>query len=57
MREKLKRYGILSEIMQISWPITARKQTNREVAKARNKAYEELYEKLETKEGKMSCSR
>ena len=30
---------------------TARKQAKREVAKARNKAYEELYEKLETKEG------
>ena len=34
---------------------TARKQAKREVAKARNKAYEELYKKLETKEGKMSC--
>ena len=31
---------------------TVIKQANREVAKARNKAYEELYEKLETKEGK-----
>ena len=30
----------------------ARKQTKRELAKARNKAYEELYEKLATKEGK-----
>ena len=30
---------------------TARKQAKREVAKARNKGYEELYEKLETKEG------
>ena len=30
---------------------TARKQAKREVAKARNKAYEELYEKQETKEG------
>ena len=30
---------------------TARKQAKREVAKARNKAYEELYKKLETKEG------
>ena len=30
---------------------TARTQAKREVAKARNKAYEELYEKLETKEG------
>ena len=30
---------------------TARKQAKREMAKARNKAYEELYKKLETKEG------
>ena len=30
---------------------TARKQTKKEVAKARNKAQEELYKKLETKEG------
>ena len=30
---------------------TARKQAKREVAKARNKAYEELYEKLKTKKG------
>ena len=30
---------------------TARKQAEREVAKARNKAYEKLYKKLETKEG------
>ena len=30
---------------------TARKQAKREVAKARNKAYKELYEKLETKKG------
>ena len=30
---------------------TARKQAKREVVKARNKAYEELYKKLETKEG------
>ena len=30
---------------------TARKQAKREVAKARNKTYEELYKKLETKEG------
>ena len=30
---------------------TARKQAKREVAKTRNKAYEELHEKLETKEG------
>ena len=30
---------------------TARKQAKIEVAKARNKAYEELYEKLETKQG------
>ena len=30
---------------------TARKQAKRKVAKTRNKAYEELYEKLETKEG------
>ena len=30
---------------------TTRKQAKREVAKARNKAYEELYKKLETKEG------
>ena len=30
---------------------TARKQAKREVAKARIKAYEELYKKLETKEG------
>ena len=30
---------------------TARKQGEREVAMARNKAFEELYEKLETKEG------
>ena len=29
---------------------TARKQTKKKVAKARNKAYEELYKKLETKE-------
>ena len=36
---------------------TARKQAKREVAKARNKEYEELYEKLETKEGKMRCSK
>ena len=34
--------------MQASWPT---KQAKRVVAKARNKAYEELYEKLETKEG------
>ena len=31
--------------------LTARKQAKKEVAKARNKAYEELYKKLETKEG------
>ena len=31
---------------------TARKQAKREVAKAKNKVYEELYEKMETKEGK-----
>ena len=31
---------------------TARKQAKREMAKARNRAYEELYKKLETKEGK-----
>ena len=31
---------------------TTRKQAKREVAKARNKAYKELYKKLETKEGK-----
>ena len=31
---------------------TARKQAKREVAKARNNAYEELFEKLETKQGK-----
>ena len=30
---------------------TARKQAKREGTKARNKAYVELYEKLETKEG------
>ena len=30
---------------------TERKHAKREVAKARNKAYEELYEKLETKKG------
>ena len=30
---------------------TARKQAKREVAKTRNKAYEELFEKLETKQG------
>ena len=30
---------------------TARKQAKREVAKTRNKAYEELFEKLKTKEG------
>ena len=30
---------------------TARKQAKRKVAKSRNKAWEELYEKLETKEG------
>ena len=30
---------------------TARKQAKREVAKVRNEAYEELYKKLETKEG------
>ena len=30
---------------------TAGKQAKREVAKARNKAYEELYQKLKTKEG------
>ena len=30
---------------------TPRKQAKREVAKTRNKAYEELYEKLETKQG------
>ena len=36
---------------------TVRKQAKREMAKARNKAYEELYEKLETKEGKMRCSK
>ena len=30
---------------------TARKQAKREVAKARNKGYEELYKNLETKEG------
>ena len=30
---------------------TARKQAKREVAKTRNKAYEEMYKKLETKEG------
>ena len=30
---------------------TARMQAKREVAKARNKAYEELYKKMETKEG------
>ena len=29
----------------------ARKQAKREVTKARNKTYEELYEKLETKDG------
>ena len=29
----------------------ARKQAKKEVAKARNKAYEELHKKLETKEG------
>ena len=31
--------------------ITAMKQAKKELAKAKNKAYEELYEKLETKEG------
>ena len=36
---------------------TARKQTKRGVAKARNKAFEELYEKLQTKKGKRSYSR
>ena len=36
---------------------TAIKQAKRKVAKARNKAYEELYETLETKEGKMKCSK
>ena len=30
---------------------TARKQAKREMAKARNKTYEELYKKLETREG------
>ena len=30
---------------------TARKQAKREVPKVRNKAYKELYKKLETKEG------
>ena len=30
---------------------TTRKQAKREVAKARNKAYEDLYEKLKTKKG------
>ena len=30
---------------------TARKQAKREVAKTKNKAYEELFEKLETKQG------
>ena len=36
---------------------TAKKQAKREVAKARNKTNEKLYKKLETKEGKIRCSK
>ena len=38
--------------MQANWPIKLQESKLREVAKARNKAYEELYKKMETKEEK-----
>ena len=51
-KRKAKKIWVPSEMMQASWPIKLqKKQTKREVAKERNKAYEELYEKLETKKG------